>query len=631
MKADARQATRRSRLSRAPVIALTGALPVLLLSGGVARYMLNHFYAHAPYLLDSGLLSKISYRAGVFLDTPQAACNYATSFYQVYVSPFITLFSLLSYAVPVHRIEWFAFVQAMVYLPIALSVYLLSSRLEPGRALHRLPCTVLAACAFSLSGLVLWTIGYPHYEIATAGFSCLALTSIATGRTRLAWVFLVLAASVRQDGGVHAAIALAPLLYLQWRGVPMVPSRRALVIAIAGAIGLTVASFLFQRLFFTPVDRLRPIYLGEPAYAHLSPAVLAERAWRFLELGKVIYYPFLATVLIAALRRDARYLLGWAAALPWFVFNFTANDGAKATFQAYALSPFIVSVYWVYVYGALLAPAPRRLRPGLVELVFALVCLSSTLGFKRAAPDPFDHIVDAMAHRHPGSRVASRRIIKALHEHRASFGKLYLDGAVAALALDWAQPEHIWRPGYTQVDVLAFHERNPGSGWEMMSELVTNQLDVCTRVFKTGIVVCSRDRLPPEVFAGLATETVPSLFVFGENRPARRVVERGVEIGDEYAFVDWVGKLAPGAYELAMTFGEEERLLGACASRARVEIVQGDARLGSVLVPFGAPEARLRFQTTTDDPLVELRIRTTLSAPLRITSTRLRRLEPAGK
>src|SRR5688572_22339667 len=86
-------------------------LPAALIGLGVARFILNHFFGRAPYLLDSGLLSAIAYRDGVLLPVPRIACDYADVFYEVYVTPVMSLFSAISYVVPLDRIEWYAVVQ----------------------------------------------------------------------------------------------------------------------------------------------------------------------------------------------------------------------------------------------------------------------------------------------------------------------------------------------------------------------------------------------------------------------------------------------------------------------------------------------------------------------------------------
>src|SRR5262245_8167123 len=203
------------RWVRVALVLLVGVLPATLLCVGVAKFILNHFFAHAPYLLDSGWYSDIIYRAGVFPRNHRIACDYAEWYFGVHFSPMLSAFSVLSYASPLPRIEWYALFQGLMFLPFGLAVYAVASRIttEIGPTLRRLPVMVLAAFAFTFHGQVLKMIPYPHYEVAIAGFVCLLLAALAAGRMRASWALFVLALSVREDAGVHTAFALAPLLY----------------------------------------------------------------------------------------------------------------------------------------------------------------------------------------------------------------------------------------------------------------------------------------------------------------------------------------------------------------------------------------------------------------------------------
>ncbi len=607
---DRGHGAKRWMIAHAPLL-LAGVLPALMLSLGVGRFILNHFFARAPLLLDSGLLSGVAYRSGVALVPPIIGCDYATSFYQVYFSPVIGVLSGLSYLVPVNRIEWFAFVQALVYVPLGITVYALASRVGPECARRRLPITVLAAFAFAFSGAVLWMVGYPHYEAASPGLTCLVLVALMTGRTRMTWIWLGLAATVRQDGGVHIAVALLPVLYLQWRGVAMAPSRRRIVATIGIAVAASVVAFALQKLLFTPVDRLGPVYLGTPPYAHVTWDLVAARARAFAADSQVVYYPFLATVFVAILRRDARYLLGWAVTVPWFVFNLLAFDQAKSLFWAYAIGPFIVAMFWVYLYGALLAPL--RMRPGVLELVFALVCISSTVGHARSLPDALRLTAHDMLIARPKDRAVVHAFVDALHDHRAALGRLEVDYAVAALAQEHLRLDEAWSAGRTpRPETLMFHDHAHGVS-EVIADALTSGLDTCVRILETGIVVCSRAPLPPEVFTGLDTERRPASFALARRSAGVEVDERGVVLLTSYPFGGALGALAPGRYEWTLS------LAATAPISAHIEV--GDAAVDThgerAVIPFSVGDA---------DEQPRFRIRSRTAAPLVITSAQLRRL-----
>lgn len=82
------------------------------------------------------------------------------------------------------------------------------------------------------------------------GLTCLVLAALVNGRSRLAWVCFALAVSVRQDqdGGIHLAMAMSPLVLLRWRGLAMPPSLRRLLVMsgvalVVSAIGMLSSSW----------------------------------------------------------------------------------------------------------------------------------------------------------------------------------------------------------------------------------------------------------------------------------------------------------------------------------------------------------------------------------------------------
>jgi len=490
------------------LLLVVGVVPALLLGLGVLQFTLNHFFARPPYLLDSGWYSAIIYRSGLFPHNPQIACNYADYYFGVHVSPLVSAFSLASYLVPLDRIEWYALFQGLVFVPVGIATYLLASRLEPEISWRRLLVAFVAAMAFAFNGLLFAFIGYPHYEAAIPGLICVVLVAVTTGRPRLAWTCLVLCISVREDAGFHAGLALAPLLYLHIRGVDIPASRRTLVTMIAAAFAASIAGISIQHLFFHPVGLLRMEYLGQPLYAHLGPSMLADRAWVFVATCQHIVYPFIVTCAVAAIRRDARYLLGWAVTVPWFLLNFLAVEEAKATFTAYTGFPFVASMFWVYLYGARLAQ--RRLPPIVAEAVLAAVGIASIAGAWQTMPITVSATARDMAFPRTWHRAAVHRFVDALGERRAELGKLVVDPPVAALAIESVEPANAWQRGVTPVDVIAFHRDALLPDGGVMADVVTNRLDVCTVVVDTKIVMCARDRRPASVFADFDTMVVPA-------------------------------------------------------------------------------------------------------------------------
>lgn len=596
-------------VARTPLL-LVGIVPALLIALGAARYIFNHFFARAPYLLDSGLLSGVVYRSGLELAPPEIACNYATSFYQVYFSPIISAFSALSYLVPVRRIEWFAFVQAMVYLPLGFVVYTLASQLgEFSR--RRLLIAMGASLAFAFSGIVLWMIAYPHYEAATPPLICIVLAAVVTGRTRLTWIAIALAVSVRQDGGLHVALALMPLVYLKWRGAEILPSHRRLLVTIGIAIGASVVGFACQRLLWPPVDRLTPVYFGTPKYAHLTWSLISERLHELGTTCQLIYYPFFATIVIAIVRRDVRYLFGWATTLPWFLFNFTAFDAAKSSFVAYTAGPFLVAMFWVYVYGAKLARAERRLRPGVIEAVFALVCLSSTIGVFRGRPDVATAVARDVAFLQKMDREAVHGFADALLDHHAELGNIYVDNPVGALVQEGFRLREHWFYRQARPDALAFYAQGNG----VLPELAQAELDHCVQALATHLYLCARAPVPRSIFEDLAIRRVPAMFVFTRfERPGVVTSEDDMRILAGFGLQGGLGALPEGHYTWTVQVEGTARLR-IDPDEASISEIQGT---GELVLPFQTDgERAIGYRVTAMGP-----------EPLVIKAAKLRRLDP---
>lgn len=591
------------RIWRAAPFVLAAVLPAVLLGIGVARLILNQFFDHAPYLLDAGWYSKLIWHAGFSPRNPRIACDYAEWYFGVHPSLYISLWSGLSYLVPVPRIEWYALFQACVFAPFGFAVYTVSSRLDPAGTRRRLWVTVLAAFAFTFHGQVLRMIEYPHYEPAIPAFGCLALGMIVTGRVRLAWLFLAITLSVREDAGVHIGLAMLPLLYLHWRGVELRVTRRTLLAMIGTAFAATVAGMICQKLLSNGFSTMKVVYLGDPIYAHVSGSMLVERAGQFLRVCPGLYYPLLATCVLAILRRDARYLLGYAAGVPWFVLNFLAIQPQKATFESYAHFPYIMALFWVFAYGALLAPPARRLRPAVLEGVFALVCVSSTLGLYHSQPAGVAVTVRDMTVMGHVDRASVHGFVNALGEHHSELGRLYVDYGVAAIALESVRDDELWNPDVKDADTVAFHGDSIYRD-QLLPALFANHLDDCVWMRGTNIYVCAHTRVPADVFAGLRTGAVPSLFTFANSlhRPGVHVDERGVTYRNGVGIDAWLGRLPKGRYELKWTI--DTSMPSSANPMVEVQILSESGVRTAVTALTGATELTLDFDVSGDEELI---------------------------
>ena len=495
----------RRRLRELVPFLLAGLLPTAIAFAANARFILSHFYARAPFLLDAGWHSALVHRAGVSLVNPGVACDYARTFYGLHISPILALFSALSYVVPLERIEWYATFQGMVYAPFGLAVYLVASRSEPVR-LRRWLLTALAALAFAFNGPVLSCVGFPHFEAAIAALLCLMLACVATNRMRLASLFLILTLSIREDAGLHAGLALLPLVYLQARGVLKWPSRRALLALVGTAFGASVAAIVLQKSVFSTSGLFRAEYLGDPPLAHLTLQRVAERLSALATERSCVTIPFAFSLLVAALRRDPRYLLGWLATAPWFLLNLLAYQAEKASFSAYTVFPFIVSFFWVFLYGTLVAPQPRRLPRWQLEGLLTVASVLSVLGMHSSDTRS---VITGMLETEPQDRKSVRAFVQIVRDRRPELGRLAVDEPISALAIETIVLHDALRRT-PDPETFLLHRESAVLDANVLVDLDRYAIPSCLLVEGTGLVTCTRSATAAEAFRTLRGTPMPA-------------------------------------------------------------------------------------------------------------------------
>jgi hypothetical protein len=579
-----------------------GLVPTLLLVVGNVVFVLNHFYAQAPHLLDSGWFSALVHRAGFIQVNPPIACNFARTYYGVHVSPFLSVFSVLSYAVPLERIEWFAVVEGAVYAPFGIVWYLVTSHVESAVPLVRIATSTLGAIAFCFSAQVLVCIGYPHFEVAVAGWTCVVLVSLVTGRRRLAWLAFVVALAVREDAGLHAGLALLPLLWLH-RAHSAGGIRRTILVFVSLAFGCSLVAIAVQRLGFPAPTLLRAIYFGTPPLSHVGARFIVERLRFLVEHQSFLVVPFSVSMGLAVWRRDVGYLLGYVVTAPWFIVNLLAFDEGKGRFYAYTGFPFIVAFFWCLLYGVFLAPEARRIRLLRLEAIIGATCAASTIALWISAPWYVESTARSTFVTSAMQRTLVRGFSDRISNHRLEFGNLVVDGSVAALALEAVWSDVTYQPGATSLDTIAFHQ--DGVTPLLLPDLAALGLARCTHVIGTGLSVCGRDHLPPSMFSGLPTERIPPLLAFATTEPSgRRLAPQNglvtMEMSPGLVFSTTSSGLA-GDYEVVFRLDVAQAEPGE-GELARVEVlVNGAPRAASVAKEARQHEVVLPFSLARTD------------------------------
>lgn len=474
---------------------LLASLPVAAVFWASTCFVWNHFLT-GPYLLDSGWFSALVYRAGILPDNPPCA-NSLREYFGLHVAPLLSIASLLSYVVPLGRVEYYCLFQGLIYAPLGAVTALLARAGGMDRRRRDACLVLLGSMLFALNGQVLACLGYPHFEIFLSAGLCIMLAGFAAGSGRLAWLGLALASITREDGGFHAAGFVLAALVCSISRRPFAIARRTLAVMLAASLLTSIVAMLIQHAFFEPANLFRHLYTGSPAYAHISAAELQRRLAVLPERAAFVVWPFVGTVGLAAVTRDARYLLGWLAELPWFVLNLLALEELKSVFSIYTGFPFVASLFWVGAYaqvGKEVLGQRRWLSP------LALVSVLATGGMYWSHPGP---LVDLIRRASFPVGVASAGLAEfAGHLERdpLAYGRVLVDRGVASwgvtsLPAECCVSSLTTMPGLNDFDGIAFF-REGSLGPELTRFIATSPYSKCGRIKGTDVFMCIRPGKP---------------------------------------------------------------------------------------------------------------------------------------
>jgi hypothetical protein len=479
--------------------ALATTLPALCLFWAGACFVWNHFL-EGPYLHDAGWYSAIIHRQGLLPDNPPSAYP-LSEYYAVHVSVAVSLASIVSYLVPLNRIEYYCLFQGLLYAPLGwVAGRLLIADWPPTRLLDAL--TVLSASLlFALNGQVISCLGYPHYEILISVGLCVMLLGLALGSTPWAWLGAALAAMTREDGGFHAAAFVAAVWLSGAFGRPFAVPRRTLLAIFAVSLGSSLVAMVLQWALFERTQLFQHEYLGEPPFSHLTLSTLAERLTAFAESSRFVLLPWLGCLVIAVRWRDWRYLLGWAVEVPWFLLNLLAAQELKSTFDIYTGFPFVGSIFWMGAYARVAVPELARAR-ALPALVVTSVL--SAFGMASSHPTALKHILTRAAWPldipYQGLRAFAERVSLDPDAH----GNLLVDPGIASWAIENMPAE---RRVFDVADVrrvdtrdgIAFF-RTSSRGLMLRRFVAASPFTSCRRIPGTEVFLCARPNreFPPE-------------------------------------------------------------------------------------------------------------------------------------
>ena len=326
-----------------------GLFGVLALSWFFAtNYTLNHFYVNGAAMLDSGWFAYLSINALSFpLPNPPSLGG---TYFSTHLSPIFyaasALYTLLASAgFDVPDAVWFSIVQGFWPALMASSIFILikgNLSRSPGSAVP----TGLVATLLTFNGATLACIGFPHFEMAipavlTAFFAC-----YCTGKFKLAILFLIIGLSVREDAGLHyfgLFFILASYLYA------IKNSRYGKQFLFLGLIcaAISLLAISIQKSYFGIGDNaLVRVYLGNPAFAHLSLGFLIERIVGIATSRLYLFGPMLMIFILAVRGRNCALLIGVAAVTPWVLLNISAVSVHAGFLSVHYSFPLAIMVIW---------------------------------------------------------------------------------------------------------------------------------------------------------------------------------------------------------------------------------------------------------------------------------------------
>ncbi len=458
----------------------------------------NHWYVHGPLLLDAGWHSGVIFHRGWNPQSLLIEYPVPRAFFSFHLSPFMSLFGVLSAWFPGDRAMYFCVVQGIVYAPLgAAAAYMLPDRVRASEA----ALAMLSGVCALFSGQVLACLGYPHLEPFVPATIALMLAAMIRGQTRSAVLWLVACTTLREDAGFHAASFAFAALACNLTKRPLPLPTKTLVKLTAFAFAISVAIFVAQKKLWPGPGLFREEYLGEPTYAHLTWSEMSHRMGEVYERCGYIYAPLVVTAVIAIVRRDPRYLFGWIVELPWLLINLLAKQPLKARFELYTGFPFIASAFWVLVYAHVdVAHAkPPRFAVLWTWLPFLLVSVSSTLVARRQAGWP-GAVIDSTLVRGETDRHAIEAFANGLRANPNPTGHTRVDIPVAAWTTESMAPAQmiVGQPANGLSGASEFYFFRHGFDSGRYPEWLAHEpaLDHCGALGVTPVRWCGRGPLP---------------------------------------------------------------------------------------------------------------------------------------
>jgi len=289
------------------------ALFVIILIGGVYTLfkdlILTHFYVNGGYLLDSGWMASLMWRAGLVPQNPITTLPvYYQNFLQNHSLLLTPFFSELSYLFPLPMAVWYATVYGAVHALTAIVAYIVFRHLlGPGTKAQI--GAFFGAVVLILSAPIIENYTYPHIEFFLFPTASIFVLGLFFKRPWVIGLGLILTAAVREDCGFHMAapfmlVLLFCTVFPRFFGRMDRRSRNLYFsISVAGIL-LSLGSMFIPGFFVHKETLFQDEYLGHPVYGHITPTFLLNQTFFFLTQKAFVWVPLLLLLIVGLIRRN---------------------------------------------------------------------------------------------------------------------------------------------------------------------------------------------------------------------------------------------------------------------------------------------------------------------------------------
>lgn len=396
-------------------------------------FIIDHFYNCQAWVLDSGWLANMGWRNSWALVRPTILDG--ESSLQTHIFGLFWLTSALSYIVPLNMVQSYALYQGIYYALPAVTVYGFLLAQFPGLRLgrRRLGAAFLSLL-FAFNGISQVLMSDAHPEIAGATFAILFL--VLWTRRCYVWAIapFLLCLLVREDMGFHLVGILGLVLLVLWRKQPRFwqkPFGRWTLGFTFMAFCYGVGAIALQKYFFpSGDDALARVYLGEPAFAHVSQGFLQQRFIDQIQTLHYLYLPAIATLGLALYPRwRPSLLIGFLAYLPWYLLHSLAITGNAGILSNYYTFPYIISLAWPLIWPWSITPKPNTQIKRWGIRVFITGILLSILGTALSSNVQTLNL----SHFKRGADIAAFDAVTTAVAAQDDWGRVYVDESIAVL------------------------------------------------------------------------------------------------------------------------------------------------------------------------------------------------------